>query len=155
MRSLQLLTYKAEEGALVARARDYNTNWITATTVLDEETFMAAENSYNLFTVAKNNDAAADEERNHLAVRCHRPPHPSSPIHTIFLCSSDLTSFVSVRDRLRNGTKENGRPDSMKGKGWPERPDDVRIRNRDGRWRGRTRPSGRSIAHCALAALPA
>lgn len=73
MRSLQLLTYKAEEGALVARARDYNTNWITATTVLDEDTFMAAENSYNLFTVAKNSDAAADEERNHLAVCCHCP----------------------------------------------------------------------------------
>lgn len=69
MRSLQLLTYKAEEGALVARARDYNTNWVTAMSVLDEETFLASENSYNLFTVARNSDAAADEERNHLAVR--------------------------------------------------------------------------------------
>lgn len=58
------------------RARDYNTNWITGVAILDEDTYLAAENSYNLFTVAKNSDAAADEERNHLEVKMLRPqPH--------------------------------------------------------------------------------
>lgn len=50
------------------RARDYNTNWIVASAILDEDTYLAAENSYNLFSLAKNSDAAADEERNHLEV---------------------------------------------------------------------------------------
>ena len=50
------------------RARDYNTNWITASAILDEDTYLGAENSFNLFTLAKNSDAAADEERNHLEV---------------------------------------------------------------------------------------
>ncbi len=28
MKSMQLLVYKAEEGAISVRARDYNTNWV-------------------------------------------------------------------------------------------------------------------------------
>ncbi len=42
---------------------------MTASTMLDEDTYLAAENSYNLYTLARNSDAAADEERNHLEVR--------------------------------------------------------------------------------------
>lgn len=68
MKSMQLLLYKAEEGTLEVRARDYNPNWMTAVAVLDDDCYLGAENSYNLFTVKKNSDAAADEERNRLMV---------------------------------------------------------------------------------------
>lgn len=69
MKSMQLLLYKAEEGTLEVRARDYNSNWMTAVAALDDDCYLGAENSYNLFTVKKNSDAAADEERNKLMVR--------------------------------------------------------------------------------------
>ena len=36
MKSMQLLTYRAEEGALSVRARDYHTQWMTAVAILDE-----------------------------------------------------------------------------------------------------------------------
>jgi hypothetical protein len=57
-----------EEGAIEERARDYNANWMTAVEILDDDTYLGAENSFNLFTVRKNNDAATDEERGRLEV---------------------------------------------------------------------------------------
>ena len=36
--------------------------------VLDDDTYLGAENSYNLFTVRKNSDAAVDEDRGRLEV---------------------------------------------------------------------------------------
>ena len=68
MKSMQLLLYKAEEGSLELRARDYHSNWMTAVSVLDDDCYLGAENSYNLFTLRKNSDSAADEERNRLQV---------------------------------------------------------------------------------------
>mmetsp|Transcript_63382 Transcript_63382/g.200458 ORF Transcript_63382/g.200458 Transcript_63382/m.200458 type:complete len:1099 (-) Transcript_63382:192-3488(-) len=68
MKSISLLIYKPEEGIIEARARDYNANWMTAVHVLDDDTFLGAENSFNLFTVRKNSDAATDEERGRLEV---------------------------------------------------------------------------------------
>ena len=56
------------------RARDYNSNWMTAVAALDDDCYLGAENNYNLFTVKKNSDAAADEERNRLMVRGHPVP---------------------------------------------------------------------------------
>ena len=50
------------------RARDYHSNWMTAVACLDEDCYLGAENSYNLFTARKNNDSAADDERNRLEV---------------------------------------------------------------------------------------
>jgi len=32
-------------------AQDFNSNWMTAIDVLDDDTFIGAENYYNLFTV--------------------------------------------------------------------------------------------------------
>ena len=32
-------------------ARDFNPNWMTAVEILDDETFIGAENHFNLFTV--------------------------------------------------------------------------------------------------------
>lgn len=66
IRSVSLLTYKSDEGTLEARARDHDNSWVTAISALDEETFLAADNSYNMYVTAKNSDAAADEERTHL-----------------------------------------------------------------------------------------
>ncbi|KAL2494428.1 DNA damage-binding protein 1a [Forsythia ovata] len=56
MKSISLLIYKHEEGAIEERARDYNSNWMTA------------ENNFNLFTVRKNSEGATDEERGRLEV---------------------------------------------------------------------------------------
>ncbi|CAK9232974.1 unnamed protein product [Sphagnum jensenii] len=68
MKSISLLIYKPEEGAIEERARDYNANWMTAVEILDDDTYLGAENSFNLFTVRKNSDAATDEERGRLEV---------------------------------------------------------------------------------------
>uniref|UniRef100_A0A7S0WJG8 DNA damage-binding protein 1 n=1 Tax=Chlamydomonas leiostraca TaxID=1034604 RepID=A0A7S0WJG8_9CHLO len=66
MRSLSLLLFKQEEGALELRAQDYASNWCTAVAMLDDDTYLAAENAYNLFVVRKNLDATSDEERQRL-----------------------------------------------------------------------------------------
>ena len=69
MKSMNLLVYKPEEGTLENRAQDYGSAWMTAVEILDDDTFLGAENSYNLFTVRKNSDAASDEDRRRLQVR--------------------------------------------------------------------------------------
>lgn len=66
MKSIQLLAWKEEGGALELRARDFQPNWMSAVTVLDDDTYLGAENSYNLFTVRRNPDAATDEDRSRL-----------------------------------------------------------------------------------------
>jgi hypothetical protein len=68
MKSMQLLQYKPLENALEIRARDYNPAWMCAVAILDDDTYLGAENSYNLFTVRKNSAAATDEERARLEV---------------------------------------------------------------------------------------
>ncbi|KAL4189515.1 hypothetical protein AMTRI_Chr08g165760 [Amborella trichopoda] len=68
MKSISLLIYKHEEGAIEERARDYNASWMTAVEILDDDTYLGAENNFNLFTVRKNSDAATDEERGRLEV---------------------------------------------------------------------------------------
>ncbi|CAA6668092.1 unnamed protein product [Spirodela intermedia] len=68
MKSISLLLYKHEEGAIEERARDYNANWMTAVEILDDDVYLGAENNFNLFTVRRNSDAATDEERGHLEV---------------------------------------------------------------------------------------
>ncbi|KAL5731679.1 DNA damage-binding protein 1a [Ranunculus cassubicifolius] len=68
MKSMSLLLYKHEEGAIEERARDYNSNWMTAVEILDDDVYLGAENSFNLFTVRKNSEGATDEERGRLEV---------------------------------------------------------------------------------------
>ena len=77
MKSMNLLVYKPEEGSLEVRAQDYGAAFMTAVEILDDDTFLGAENSYNLFTVRKNSDAASDEDRRRLQVQ---PPLPSPPL---------------------------------------------------------------------------
>ena len=69
MRSMQLLQYVPEDAALEVRARDHRVNWMTAVAALDADTFLGAENSYNLFALRKNSEAAADEDRSRLEAR--------------------------------------------------------------------------------------
>lgn len=68
MKSVQVLVYKAAENSLEVLARDYSPSWMSSVCVLDDDTYLGAENSYNLFAVRKNSDAATDEERSRLEV---------------------------------------------------------------------------------------
>ena len=68
MKSVSLLAYKPEESVIEERARDYNANWMTAVDILDDETYLGAENNFNLFTLRRQSDAATDEERSRLEV---------------------------------------------------------------------------------------
>jgi len=68
MKSLTLLAYSAEKGALEEIARDCNSNWTTAMEVIDDETFLGAEKECNFFTLKKNSDAATEEEKSRLEV---------------------------------------------------------------------------------------
>lgn len=68
MKSISLLLYKHEEGAIEERARDYNANWMTAVEILNDDIYLGAENNFNLFTVRRNSEGATDEERGRLEV---------------------------------------------------------------------------------------
>jgi DNA damage-binding protein 1 len=63
MKSVSLLVYKPSVGRIEEISRDYQPNWMTAVSILDADTFLGAENSFNIFTVKKFGDAATDEER--------------------------------------------------------------------------------------------
>lgn len=66
MRSVTLLAYKPMEGNFEEIARDFNPMWMTSVEILDDDTFLGAENSFNLFTCQKDSAATTDEERQHL-----------------------------------------------------------------------------------------
>lgn len=63
MRSITLLQYKQLEGSFEEIARDYEPNWMTAIAILDDDTFLGAENNNNLFVCQKDSAATTDEER--------------------------------------------------------------------------------------------
>lgn len=54
------------EGRIEEIAHDYSPNWMTAVEILDDDTFLGAENSFNLFTCQKDSAATTDEERSTL-----------------------------------------------------------------------------------------
>jgi len=66
MKSISLLLYKSMDQQIEEVARDYNNNWMTAVEIIDDDTYIGAENSYNLFTVHRNADS--EEERGRLEV---------------------------------------------------------------------------------------
>ncbi|KAG0427923.1 hypothetical protein HPB47_025067, partial [Ixodes persulcatus] len=53
MRSMSLLAYKPLEGSFEEIARDYQTNWMCAVEILDDDTFLGAESTTNLFVCQK------------------------------------------------------------------------------------------------------
>jgi len=76
--SISLLVYKPVDSTLEEIARDFNPNWyvlsnrcwsifmilrMTAVEMFDDDTYIGAENSFNLFTVRKNSEAPTDEDR--------------------------------------------------------------------------------------------
>nr|CAG4648473.1 EOG090X00HD [Polyphemus pediculus] len=66
MRSITLLQYKSMEGSFEEMARDSNPNWMAAIEILDDDTFLGAENSFNLFVCQKDSAATTEEERQQL-----------------------------------------------------------------------------------------
>ncbi|GIL77367.1 hypothetical protein Vretimale_2808 [Volvox reticuliferus] len=68
MRSVSLLSYNVEQGALEHRAADYNSGWTTAVEALDDDTYTYADNLLNLVVVRRNAESATDEERARLQV---------------------------------------------------------------------------------------
>ena len=68
MKSISLLVYKPEEGTIELLACDFNTNWMSAVHILDDDTYLGAENSFNLFTVRRNSDCPTEEYRQKLEV---------------------------------------------------------------------------------------
>ena len=68
MRSVSVLVYQPLEHKLEMRACDYNTQWTTAVEMINDDSFLAAENSGNLYVLRKNGDGATDEERARLEV---------------------------------------------------------------------------------------
>ncbi|KAB7501017.1 DNA damage-binding protein 1 [Armadillidium nasatum] len=61
--SFGCLTYDLPLFTFLQIARDYNPNWMTAVEILDDELFLGAEHSYNLFVCHKDSAATSDEER--------------------------------------------------------------------------------------------
>ena len=47
-------------------AHDFSPNWMMAIEILDDETFLGCENSFNLFTVQKDSGATTEEDRRQL-----------------------------------------------------------------------------------------
>jgi hypothetical protein len=73
MKSISLLQYKppgadGEAASIEEVAKDFDANWMTAVSTLDDDTFIGAEHEYNLFTVRRNNDATTDEDKKRLEV---------------------------------------------------------------------------------------
>lgn len=65
MRSMSLLTVN-KDGKLDEIARDYNSNWMTAVEIMEDDVFLGAENDGNLFTIRKNPAPTSDEEMSRL-----------------------------------------------------------------------------------------
>ncbi|XP_028177041.1 DNA damage-binding protein 1 [Ostrinia nubilalis] len=66
MRSMSLLQYKQMEGSFEEIARDHSPNWMTAVEILDDDTFLGAENNFNMFICQKDGAATTDEDRQQL-----------------------------------------------------------------------------------------
>ncbi|XP_062512905.1 DNA damage-binding protein 1-like [Corticium candelabrum] len=66
MRSVTVLLYKSDQQSLEEIARDHNSRWMSAIEILDDDSFLGAENSYNLFTCQKDSAATTDDEHLHL-----------------------------------------------------------------------------------------
>lgn len=66
MRNMTLLQYKTMEGSFEEIGRDYNPNWMTAIEIMDDDVFLGAENSFNIFVCQKDSSATTDEERSQM-----------------------------------------------------------------------------------------
>ncbi|KAA8497681.1 DNA damage-binding protein 1 [Porphyridium purpureum] len=65
-KSITLLAYKPVPGRIEEIARDYDCNWMMAAEMIDDDTFLGAENSTNLFALHRSGDSATEEDRSRL-----------------------------------------------------------------------------------------
>lgn len=63
MKSISLLEYKPLSGTIEEIARDYNSNWMCSIFALDENNFVGAEGSGNLFVVQRDLSNADENEK--------------------------------------------------------------------------------------------
>ncbi|XP_023326230.1 DNA damage-binding protein 1 [Eurytemora carolleeae] len=63
LKSMILLQHKPMEGSLDEIAKDYSPNWMTAVEIIDDEKFLGAEMSANLFVCQRDSGANTEEER--------------------------------------------------------------------------------------------
>lgn len=69
MKSLSLYQCSTTSGgSIVELSRDYNSHWMTSVAFLDDDHYLGAENSLNLFVAKKNAEATADDERGRLDI---------------------------------------------------------------------------------------
>ncbi|KAK2722376.1 DNA damage-binding protein 1-like [Artemia franciscana] len=66
MRSITVLQHKIMEGSFDEIARDYNPNWMSAVEIIDDDTFLGAENTGNFFVCQKESSATTEEDRKQL-----------------------------------------------------------------------------------------
>jgi len=62
-RSVVLLQYKTMEGSFEEIGRDYDPHWMTAVEIIDDDTFLGAENAHNMFVCSRDSSSSNDEER--------------------------------------------------------------------------------------------
>eukprot|EP00127_Corallochytrium_limacisporum_P006761 Clim_evm31s235 gene=Clim_evmTU31s235 len=67
MKSISLISYDGNQ-TMTEIAKDCNANWMSAVEIIDDDTYIGAENGFNLFVCHRNADAATDEERSRLEV---------------------------------------------------------------------------------------
>lgn len=63
VRSMIVLQYKIMEGSFEEIARSYDPNWMTAVEILDDDTFLGAENADNMVVCQRDSGANNDEDR--------------------------------------------------------------------------------------------
>ncbi|KAI8927951.1 mono-functional DNA-alkylating methyl methanesulfonate N-term-domain-containing protein [Entophlyctis helioformis] len=72
MKSVTLLALNAQTGCLEEVARDHDTSWMTAVGMVDDDLYIGADSSYNLFAVRRRHgDAETEEERQRLGAAAH------------------------------------------------------------------------------------
>jgi len=63
IRSMAVLQYKTMEGSFEEISRSYDPNWMMAVEILDDDTFLGAENSANILVCQRDSGANNDEDR--------------------------------------------------------------------------------------------
>ena len=69
MRSVSIMKFEEGSGKVITEvARDYNANWMTDVEMLDDNFYLGAEMSSNLFTLKRNTTSKVPEERTKLQI---------------------------------------------------------------------------------------
>lgn len=66
MRSMSLFSYKPLQSHFEEVARDFNPAWMTEVEILDEETFLGADQNFNIFVCQRDSKATNDQDRQQL-----------------------------------------------------------------------------------------